>query len=469
MTPSTTRGAAAPRLLSSLRRPAPEEVERARPHAPLLPGRPGPRPIAILDVEVGDLPPHLDVDPRYCQALVLLRWRGVPMAQALVPVREGRVAMEELRGAARTRVADRIAWRELLDWVGVPEAPVPVRLPTMTVAVCTRDRPDDLARCLAAIDRLPDDGQEVVVVDSCSHGDETRAVVAAHPRVRYVREARPGLDRARNRAMREARHAVVAFTDDDAAPDPEWLRALRRSFADPRTLCVTGLTLPIELETPAQVWFERTNGFGRGFTRLVLDGAVLTPYRAALAGAGVNMAIRRDVLQRLGPFDEALDAGTPARSGGDHEMFLRILDAGYQIVYEPAALVWHRHRREWSALVNAIRGYGTGVYAILTHRLLRHHDLGAPRLALGWLRYQLRDLWRAWRRYPGSAPPGLHLAELRGCLEGPKAYFAAQRYARTVARADSARAGLPEAGRDSPGLFEAEVRLPDTGNGERPA
>ena len=58
---------------------------------------------------------------------------------------------------------------------------------------------------------------------------------------------------------------IVAFCDDDAAPDPEWLRALAANFTAPRTICVTGLTLPLELETPAQEWFEQTNSFSRGY------------------------------------------------------------------------------------------------------------------------------------------------------------------------------------------------------------
>ncbi len=152
----------------------------------------------------------------------------------------------------------------------------------------------------------------------------------------------------------------------------------------------------------------------------------MNPLLAARAGAGVNMALRRSVLELVGPFDEALDAGMPTQSGGDHDLFARILGLGYRIVYEPAALNWQRHRREWPELRRAIRGYGTGVYAFLTRQLLQR-ELGAPLLALGWLRSQLPALWAALRRRPGSPPAELLLAELRGCIAGPAAYFAARR------------------------------------------
>jgi glycosyltransferase involved in cell wall biosynthesis len=69
-------------------------------------------------------------------------------------------------------------------------------LPSATVAVCTRDRPADLQRCLEAILRLPDDGQEILVVDNHPATDATRQIVESCPPARYVWEERPGLDRA---------------------------------------------------------------------------------------------------------------------------------------------------------------------------------------------------------------------------------------------------------------------------------
>ena len=140
------------------------------------------------------------------------------------------------------------------------------------------------------------------------------------------------------------------------------------------------------------------------------------------------MALRRNVVERVGAFDEALDAGTPTRSGGDHEMFGRILAAGYRIVYEPQAVSWHRHRRTWEELREALQGYGTGVYAIWTRRLLYEHEPAVLRHAARWLyRGQLPRLWHALRKNPGSVPLDLLTAELRGCAAGPAAYRKARR------------------------------------------
>jgi glycosyltransferase involved in cell wall biosynthesis len=383
-------------------------------------------PTAVRHVDARDLPASLEGLDAYDRALVLVRWAGQPILQVELRVHQGRIPGVLLRQAIAEGAASellRAQSAERLSWDGRDAGPLPA---TCTVAVCTRDRPDDLDRCLNALTRMPDDGQDVLVVDSASPSDATRIVVARHPSIRYVREDRPGLDVARNRALREARGEIVAFTDDDAVPDAGWLRALCSNFGDPRTLCVTGLTFPLELETPAQECFERAYQFGRGLQRRVLDGLRDSPFNVARAGAGVNMALRRSVLDLVGPFDEALDAGTPTRSGGDHDMFSRILLAGYRIVYDPAALTSHRHRREWHELRDTVHGYGCGVYAHLTGQVLRG-ELGAVQLALAWLRIQARGLARSLFRRPGSAPLDLVFAELRGCARGPFALAQSRR------------------------------------------
>lgn len=373
---------------------------------------------AVLELELEQLSREIPVAAHYRRALVLLRHRGRVLTSVSVAVNDGRIYGPALRDVAVERAASAVLDVTLHEFLG-GEAPPPVGV-SATVAVCTRDRPQDLDRCLGAIRRLPDEGQEIVVVDSASRSDETARVCAAHG-VRCVREELPGLDRARNRALREASGDVVAFCDDDAVPDAGWLRALLGHYHDPRVLGTTGLTMPLELETEAQEWFERTNAFGRGFSTRRYDGTVHNPLLVARIGAGANMALRRDVLQLVGPFDPALDAGTPTRSGGDHDMFTRILAAGYCIVYEPNALSWHRHRREWHELRQTVYGYGVGVYAHLTRQALRRESavLG---VSLGWFRSQLRDLLRALLRRRHHVPLDLVLAELAGCAVGPLAY-----------------------------------------------
>ena len=379
---------------------------------------------AILDLDVEHLPSSISVPDRYRQALVLLRWRRRPVGQVTLLVDGGNVAGTQLRDAVLNTVTDQLLGELVAQYIG-PTRDAIAQRPAATIAVCTRDRPDDLDRCLTALSFLPADGQEVLVIDSASRSEATARVCEAHG-VRCVREEIAGADRARNRALLEARTPIVAYSDDDATPDPGWLRALVRHFDDPRVLGVTGLTMPLELETEAQEWFERSNTLGRGFVRRRFDGTTVHPLLVARIGASVNLALRRDVLEIVGPFDEVLDGGTPTRSGGDHDMFARILSAGYTMVYEPDALSWHRHRREWPELRRQIFGYGVGVYSFLTAQLMRR-EFTAPLVALGWLRVQLPTLVRSILRRPGSMPLDLIAAELAGCAVGPFAYLRSRR------------------------------------------
>jgi glycosyltransferase involved in cell wall biosynthesis len=379
-------------------------------------------PTAVLDLDFYQLPTQVGGLERYPQALILLRLHGRPVGQALLPVVDGKLGGDELRDAL-LYAADSAFWEAWLDdQLGGAEQTEPLfKPPTATVAVCTRDRPVDLHRCLEALSHLADDGQELLVIDNCPSTDETRRLVEQYPRVRYVREERPGLNCARNRALREATGEIIAFTDDDAAPDPLWLQRLLRNFADPRVLCVTGLTMPLELETEAQEWFQRLGGFGRGFKRMCFDRATCNPFLGWAAGAGVNMAVRRTIMEQVGEFDEALDVGTPTRGGGDSEIFVRILSAGYRIVYEPAALNWHRHRYRWDELRRQLYGYEVAGFAIWTRYLFAAKVEGL-RQAWRWVGRELRVLAHAFLRRPGSTPLDLVLARFCGALVGPWAY-----------------------------------------------
>ena len=382
-------------------------------------------PAAVLDFELSDSIPNVGGLERYTSAFVVLRLGGIPVGHCWVPVNSCRLDSGQLRKCAETAVpafshrwVERQLGRDML----------PTRdLPSATVAICTRDRPNDLARALGAVAAAAPN-RPVLVVDNCPSSSATLDVTRAWPQVRYVREDTPGLDAARNRALREAATDVVAFTDDDAMPEPAWLDALLRNFDHPLVTAVTGLTLPLELETPAQEWFERFTPFGRGYFRHVFDPMHCNPHAAGRVGAGANMALRRSVLDLVGPFDERLDAGTPTRSGGDHEMFTRILSRGYRIVYEPAAVSRHRHRRSWEELRETIHGYGTGVYAMWTGQVLERGDVSVLKQAVRWAtRVQAPALFRSLLGRPDSVPLDLIVAELRGCARGPFAWRTSKR------------------------------------------
>ncbi|MDB6029256.1 MAG: glycosyl transferase family 2 [Verrucomicrobiales bacterium] len=381
-------------------------------------------PTAVLDIDLEKIPPEVVGLHDYKKALVLIRFRSRPVGKAVVEVCGGRICGHHLRDQLLEAAGD-LPWefwlRDFLDWDETKN----VRLPSATVAICTRERTTDLAKCLSSLQKLQTQPLEILVIDNAPKTQKTRDLVTQFfPTIRYICEPQTGLDWARNRALCEAQGEVVAFIDDDAIVDFAWLAGLLQNFADPLVACVTGLTMPFELETTSQEWFEIHCPFGKGFRRKIFKGDSHDPFRTGEIGAGVNMAVRREKILELGGFDPALDAGTPTESGGDHEMFSRVLTHGYSIIYEPVALCWHRHRRSPEELRRAVYGYGAGVYALLSRAILIEREWAALKVAVGWFRHdQLPKLIYAVTRRPGREPLDLLFAELRGCVAGPFAYL----------------------------------------------
>ncbi len=372
--------------------------------------------------------------PSYDRCMLIFRLDGQVIGRAWADAAGGTLSAAHVRALASASLGADAArvWAERT--LGFDERRSNVSaVPTLAVAVCTRERPEDLARTLAAVAALDPPPHEVLVVDNAPATTATKDVVSRYPHLRYIIEPQRGLNRARNRALQAASADIVAFTDDDAVPEPGWLAALAVNFADPRVLCVTGLTLPLELETPSQELFEEHCSFVRGFARTVFDGRVDHPLHVSRVGAGANLAVRRILPSLVGRFDARLDAGTPTRSGGDHEMFTRVLRHGHRIVYEPRAVSWHRHRRTPAELREVVRGYGTGVYAMWTGLLLEGHDPGVLRLAWNWFRWDHWPLLRTPSRWRSAGRDALLRAELRGCLAGPRAWLTARRLARARA------------------------------------
>jgi GT2 family glycosyltransferase len=295
----------------------------------------------------------------------------------------------------------------------------------VTVVVCTRNRPDDLALCLDSILSAEGiDGVDVLVVDNAPPDDLTRDVVAARQAVRYVREPVPGLNVARNRALGLALGAWIVFVDDDVRVDRWWLDGLAAALEEhPDAAAVTGLVLPAELRTDAQVRFERSGGFGRGYAQARWDGrhgpgTRLHPLGAGVFGVGCNMAFQVGRMRQLGGFDEGLDTGPPLAGGGDLDAFFRVLDAGHVLVYEPRMAVFHRHRREMDELRSQYHSWGLGFAAFLdAHRRDPRNRSMAVRMTVWWLVYACGRVVDAGRRRDREGAR-MALAELCGGLTG---------------------------------------------------
>ncbi len=209
--------------------------------------------------------------------------------------------------------------------------------PTVSVVVPTYRRSDQLLRCLESLARQTHRPSQVLVI--VRNADrETVAALAADPALtpEIVRVERPGQTHALNAALRHATGEIVAFTDDDAEPRPDWIERLAVHFNDPLVggvggkVVVRGLT---DRYSSSRLPVGRVSAIGRPHGNHHLgDG----PARHVQWLKGVNMSYRR----ALCAFDETL-RGPGAQVANDSDVALRIRAAGWHIVYEPAAAVDH--------------------------------------------------------------------------------------------------------------------------------
>jgi glycosyltransferase involved in cell wall biosynthesis len=225
--------------------------------------------------------------------------------------------------------------------------------PPVTVVVPTRDRPQQLATCLRSLREALRESDELIVVDSASRepGPVAAAVVAAGGRL--VRCELPGVNRARNAGWRAGQHDVVLFTDDDVEVEPGWADALAAAVqAHPQAGFVTGRILPPPGSTPSRdVAIKREEG-----------PELYDAWSVGNLGHSASLGIRREVLEQLGGWDEALGVGGWFRSAPEADLFDRVFALDLSGCYEPAALAWHDQWRgpRQLVLLEARYGFGNG-------------------------------------------------------------------------------------------------------------
>jgi glycosyltransferase involved in cell wall biosynthesis len=325
---------------------------------------------AFVDVEAG--PPPLDLSAAD-EWRVVVTHGHVPRAHVVMasPGQAGPATLELTLVRAAERAREEARYRQLLREreEGERPDPQPVRI---SVVVPTHRRPEVLVKLLASITDLDPEPDEVIVVDNDPGDQDCRPLVDAVD-FSYIREDRRGLNVARRTGLEAATGDVVVFTDDDCVVSPGWLAPIREVFADPLVAVAAGPGFAYELNTGAQLRREEEAGFAKGLAPRRFDWRTLAPPRAGAVGSGNSMALRRSVALGLEVFPPELDAGTRAPAAGDLFAIFRLLAAGYDAVYEPRMLFWHRHPA--SGLRSTIRSYGHGAGAFYTKLLVEEREL----------------------------------------------------------------------------------------------
>jgi glycosyltransferase involved in cell wall biosynthesis len=255
----------------------------------------------------------------------------------------------------------------------------------ISAVVCTRDRADSLRSTLAAFERqtLPERHFELIVVDNGS-SDGTAELYESFGRrnrnFRYLHEDRMGLSIARNLGLREAKAEFVAYTDDDAEPEPTWLERLVAAFdvLPEDTGIAGGEVIPV-WETPRPEWL------GDALLRPLSAGLKWSPKARFLRGdewlVEVNSAYRKSALLQVGGFPEHLGRHGDTLLSGDGAVNVLIRRAGYLLYYDPNIVVRHnisanRATKNWFRR----RSFWQGVSMCRVHRYLEQET---KRLALG--------------------------------------------------------------------------------------
>src|SRR5262249_55926564 len=111
--------------------------------------------------------------------------------------------------------------------------------PSCCIVVCTRNRPDQLGRCLKAVAGLSYPHFDVLVVDNAPTDNRAREV-AERWNARYLIEPQIGLSRARNLGAINCDADIVAYIDDDSVPQSDWLSNLVIEFRNPQVMGAVG-------------------------------------------------------------------------------------------------------------------------------------------------------------------------------------------------------------------------------------
>jgi glycosyltransferase involved in cell wall biosynthesis len=215
--------------------------------------------------------------------------------------------------------------------------------PTVSVVVCTCNRPRELQECIDSLKAQSVPPLEIIIAENRTRSEAT-VRIANDTNATYEFVANGGVSVARNRGWQVATGDVVAYIDDDAEAEPDWIERLSYEFEDPSIAAIAGRIIPTRMESA----FERS-AYRRGILgpvdacRTTFSNNRSEWFEALNFGCianGANMAFRREIIQRF-PFDERLGRGLPVESFADHHSFFCIVANGFTAVYSDKPVVRH--------------------------------------------------------------------------------------------------------------------------------
>ena len=255
--------------------------------------------------------------------------------------------------------------------------------PAVSVIVAIYNAEATLPDCLDSLRQLdyPRCRLEVLCVDNGSTDGTPRLLETYRQQITILREERRGPAAARNAGLRQAAGEVIAFTDSDCAVDRNWLRALVGPLRDPRVGVVGGTILSKRPCNSIEAFGEQIHDHNRAVNEF------RPPYAITM-----NWASRLEVFKTVGFFNEDL------LRCSDADLSYRMVQAGYRLVYAPAAIIYHQNERTPWGLMR--EGYVHGYHAVNVVRL--------HRAFLEQVRHERREQRERvpdWSETPNRLPP----------------------------------------------------------------
>jgi GT2 family glycosyltransferase len=266
--------------------------------------------------------------------------------------------------------------------------PSNISWPKISVIVCTYNGNRTIGECCNEIKKLDYPNMEVIIVDDGSTDGTYKAI--SQNGFRVIRTPNVGLSAARNLGLEAASGEIVAYIDDDAYPDPHWLKYLANTFLTTDCAGAGGPNIPPP---------------GDGITAACVANSpggplhVLISDRKAEHLPGCNMAFRKDLLKAISGFDPRFRT-----AGDDVDVCWRIQEHGQWMAFSPGAVVWHHRRNSIPGYLRQQKGYGRAE-AILEQKWPDKYN------SLGHLNWKGRIYgkgltqtisWRKWRVYHGT-------------------------------------------------------------------
>jgi cellulose synthase/poly-beta-1,6-N-acetylglucosamine synthase-like glycosyltransferase len=255
--------------------------------------------------------------------------------------------------------------------------------PSVSVVIPIYNGEEDLPALLECLrsQTYPAHLAEYLLVDNDSR-DRTLSLLESAPHIQALRETQVQSSyAARNTGIRAATGTIVAFTDGDCRPQPEWLAELVQPFIDPAVGIVAGEILALPGDSLLERYADRHETLSQKHTL----AHPFCPY-----GQTANLAVRRSILTQAGLFRPYLT------TGGDADLCWRILrseDSNWKLQFTAAAIVRHRHRASLKELCSQWQRYGrSNRYLHELHGISLGKEMGIKNYLYRWSRWLLKEV-----------------------------------------------------------------------------